>query len=103
MTSPRLEPQATRLSDGRVLVAGGAARDEGMSGEVVSSAEVFDPSTNRWTAVGDLLEPRRDGLAIVLDDGSVLVMGGDAEFNVHGDTPFCPKPLESVERFYPGS
>lgn len=103
MSTPRLGAQAVLLSDGRVLVAGGAARDDGTDGEALSSAEVFDPSANRWTAVGDLLEPRRDGLAVALDDGSVLVLGGDAAFNVHGDTPFCPPPLTSVERFYPGS
>jgi hypothetical protein len=29
-------------------------------------------------------------------------MGGDDKFNTEGDTPFCPEPFATVERFYPG-
>lgn len=102
MSTPRIGLQAVTLVDGRVLVAGGAVRDQRTSGELVSSAELYDPSTDRWSAVGDLLEPRKDGLAVVLQDGSVLVLGGNASFNGQGETPFCPPPLTSVERLYPG-
>jgi Galactose oxidase, central domain/Kelch motif len=98
MSTPRIGLQAVTLADGRVLVAGGAVRDERTSGELVASAEIYDPSTDHWTTVGDLLEPRKDGLAVVLQDGSVLVLGGDASFNRQVETPFCPAPLVSVER-----
>jgi len=101
MSTPRIDMQAASLGDGRVLVAGGAVRSEGLSGALTPTAEVFDLSADRWTAVGDLLEPRQEGLAVALQDGSVLLLGGNASFNTEGDTPFCPQPLASVERFYP--
>jgi Galactose oxidase, central domain/Kelch motif len=103
MSAPRIGSQAAPLPDGRALVAGGALRDDSLSGDLVTSAEVFDPSTGRWTAAGELLEPRQEGVATALQDGSVIVLGGNASFNTQGDTPFCPAPLTSVERFYPGS
>jgi hypothetical protein len=86
-----------------VLVAGGASRHDGISGELVSSAEILDPAADRWTPAGDLLEPRQNGLAVGLQDGSVLVLGGDASFNIGVATPFCPEPLTTVERFHPAS
>jgi hypothetical protein len=41
---------------------------------------------------------RYGGQAIVLDDGSVLILGGMDSLNEFGDTPFCPGTLTSVER-----
>lgn len=101
MTTPRYAHQATVLADGRVLVAGGTT--EGPSGEQVAlrSTELYDPATDTWTRAGDLLEPRFDGRLVALDDGSALILGGTAEYNVYGDTPFCPPPLSTVERFWP--
>lgn len=103
MSTPRAGMQTALLPGGGVLVAGGASRDTGLSGEMVQSAEVFGPQTRTWTPVGDLLEPRKEGKTIVLGDGTVLVMGGDASFNVNVETPFCAPPLTSVERSSPGS
>ena len=102
MSTPRIGSQAAAMPDGRALVAGGAIRDDHLSGDLATSAEVFDPSADRWTAA-ELPEPRQDGVAVVLQDGSVLVLGGNASFNTQVDTPFCARPLTSVERFYPGS
>jgi hypothetical protein len=101
MMIPRREPQATVLADGRVLVAGGTT--VGPSGEeiAVRSSELYDPATDRWTATGKLLEPRYGGRLIALDDGSALILGGAADYNVAMATPFCPTPLPTVERFWP--
>jgi hypothetical protein len=101
MSTPRIGSQATSLADGRVLVAGGAVRATYHSGELISTTEVFDPATEQWTAVGDLLEPRQQGLAVSLQDGSVLMLGGNASFNTQVDVPYCPPPLTTVERYYP--
>jgi hypothetical protein len=84
-----------------VLVAGGAVRADYHSGELVSTTEVYDTSTDRWTAAGDLLEPRQHGLAVALEDGSALLLGGNASFNTQLDIPYCAPPLISVERFNP--
>ena len=103
MSSARLGSQAVVLADGRVLIAGGATqRPVGRAewtGEVLTSAEVFDPSANASTEVKDLLEPRKNGVAILLHDGSVLAMGGDSD-DVTSE-PRCPIPLASMERYYP--
>ena len=68
----------------------------------MTSAEIFDPSTDRWTAVGDILEPRQDGVATVLQDRSVPVQGGIASFDTEGNSRVLPPALTSVEHFYPG-
>lgn len=58
---------ATRLSDGKVLVAGGYITD---------SAEIYDPATNSWTATGNMLISRYRHSAVLLPSGKVLVAGG---------------------------
>ncbi|HEV2837241.1 MAG TPA: kelch repeat-containing protein [Pyrinomonadaceae bacterium] len=68
MNSPRYKLQGTAvlLSDGRVLVAGGANR-----------AEVFDPSRNTFAnAAGDFETLRLFATATRLGNGKVLILGG---------------------------
>jgi hypothetical protein len=43
---------------------------------IVSSAEIFDPSTGAWTATSDMAEPRYGAVAALLPTGQVLVAGG---------------------------
>jgi hypothetical protein len=76
------------LEDGRILAVGGV----GVEGESLASAEVFDPAGGTWTAVGDLVEPRRAHTATLLQDGRVLVVAGSR----NGMTP-----LSSAEVFDP--
>ena len=100
MLTPRIGPQVAVLDDGRMLVAGGAiTQDDEIRSEALRSTEIFDPTTNGWSTADDLLEPREGGLAVVLEDGSVLVLGGSADFNTEGEVPWCPTPLTTVERF----
>ncbi len=61
---------ATRLPDGRVLLAGGHSNDS-----VISGAELYDPATGKWTDAGSL-SVGRDPMATLLADGRVLVTGG---------------------------
>jgi len=75
----RFEHMATLLRDGRVLVVGG----RGVVGVktprqviVLSSVEVYNPRTGRWTRTGSLYQPRADATATLLQDGRVLVVGG---------------------------
>jgi hypothetical protein len=102
MSTARFGHQSTVLTDGRVLVAGGMTF-ETPSGEPlpISSTELYDPSTDTWTTVGDLHEPRYDGLLVPLRDGSALILGGTAEVDAGVDVPFCPARLTTVERFWP--
>jgi hypothetical protein len=72
---PRLGHAATLLGDGRVLVVGGVP--SASSCEPVGSAEVYDPSTDRWSTTSDVPVPvGRGTLAVSLKDGRVLISGG---------------------------
>jgi N-acetylneuraminic acid mutarotase len=65
---------AVLLRDGRVLVAGGAINDR-LDGQILASAERYDPQAASWTAVGDMAEARWGHSATLLPDGTVLVAG----------------------------
>jgi len=62
---------ATRLLDGRVLVAGGIAQSQ-----TLDSAELYDPITGTWRLTGKLSQVREGHTATLLMDGRVLVAGG---------------------------
>ncbi|HEX6811236.1 MAG TPA: YDG domain-containing protein [Planctomycetota bacterium] len=61
------------LDDGRVLVAGGTTN----SGAATASAEVYDPTTSTWSAVGAMAQPRTKGTALRLREGLVVIVGGE--------------------------
>ena len=66
---------ATLLADGRVLITGGhRGRHEAM--EVYATAELYEPATRRFQAVGSLVTARHKHDAVRLADGRVLVLGG---------------------------
>jgi Kelch motif/Galactose oxidase, central domain len=69
---------ATTLGDGSVLVAGGHF-------PAVSTAERYDPTSERWAAAGDMIIARRGHTATRLADGRVLVAGGVACCDVNGE------------------
>jgi hypothetical protein len=66
---------ATRLADGRVLLAGGS---DDASGATLASAELFDPATGAFSPTGSMTTPRAQHVAILLSDGRVLVAGGQS-------------------------
>jgi Galactose oxidase, central domain len=82
---------ATRLRDGRVLVAGGewGTQDDGSA---YASAEIYDPATGKWSRTGSMTTPRYDAAAILLDNGRVLVTGGQDD---------DPDTLSSAELYDP--
>src|SRR5437868_13860522 len=86
---PRTAHVATALSDGRILITGG--RDA--AGTILAAAEIFDPATQKSTAVASLGTPRVAHTATVLKDGRVLVAGGS---DANG-------PLASAEILDPAS
>jgi N-acetylneuraminic acid mutarotase len=75
MNNARFDPTSYILTNGKVLVTGGA------NSSYLNSAELYDPSTEIWTTIGSMNDARWYRTASVLTNGKVLVTGGD---NVSG-------------------
>jgi hypothetical protein len=83
LAEPRDTATATRLEDGRVLVTGGftypsdqPASAKGQAIVSVSSAEIYDPNTGKFTDAGSMTVARAGHTATLLLDGRVLLAGG---------------------------
>src|ERR1043166_8749041 len=63
---------ATRLLNGKVLVAGG----DNWPNDGLRDAELYDPNQATWTAIGPMNHGRLIHTATLLHDGRVLVAGG---------------------------
>jgi len=76
MATARQWHTASLLKDGTVLVAGGMVDN---AGTATATVELFDPTTEMFTATGSLATARYYQTATVLSDatGTVLVAGGD--------------------------
>ncbi|WP_437310881.1 kelch repeat-containing protein [Sorangium sp. So ce388] len=84
MLTSRMLHTATLLQDGRVLVAGGL---ENPPGRELSTdrAEVFDPDSDAWLPLPPMLAARYWHTATLLQDGRVLVAGGQNDYDgMHG-------------------
>ena len=67
---------ASLLPDGRVLVVGG--QDAAPVRAPLASAELWDPITGSFASAGSMSVPLQSHAAVGLDDGRVLIVGGDA-------------------------
>jgi hypothetical protein len=93
---------ATLLPDGRVLITGGLVHDEAVrptAPSLTATAEVYDPATGIFSAVGSLAEPRFGHAAALLADGTVLIAGGAHELPAQG----APEIAADAEIFDPAS
>jgi hypothetical protein len=67
---------ATLLLDGTVLITGGFRR-EGGGGSTFSSGLIFDPASGTSRETGQMESRRTTHFAVLLNNGKVLVSGGD--------------------------
>ncbi len=86
--TPRADQTATRLLDGRVLVAGGYERE---ATSPTGSAERYDTASDGWARIASP-SARAGGRAVLLRDGTVLVVGGRTSLGRYA---------EAAERFVP--
>jgi Galactose oxidase, central domain/Kelch motif len=83
MAVARIGQTATRLADGRILVAGGNDANY----RPFASSELFDPKSGAFSPTGSMHDARTWYTATLLADDRVLVAGGDSE-NWAYDGPF---------------
>ena len=76
MTTARYGATATLLADGKVLVAGGFGPGASELPRL-SSAELYDPESGTFTATGSMPVGRVRHTATLLNDGRVLIAGGE--------------------------
>jgi N-acetylneuraminic acid mutarotase len=103
MPSPHDQGTATDLGGGRVLVTGGWRKYSGSSYIASASAEIYDISTNTWSSVHAMSVARSMATATGLQDGRVLVAGGDSGWQGGAGTPNKQQVLKSAEIFDPQS
>jgi hypothetical protein len=89
LNTARSYQTATRLNNGKVLIAGGASDSNGNF--ALTSAELYDPTTGTFTATGSMNTARLLHTATLLNNGKVLVAGGDSS----------SQPLASAELYDP--
>lgn len=87
----RTDHTATRLTDGRVLVAGGENANI-CTNDVTT--ELYDPSTGTWSFSGNANVARTGATATLLSNGKVLLAGGGNR---------CGGVFASAELFDPGT
>jgi hypothetical protein len=73
MTVARAFHTATRLSDGRVLIAGG--HNGNFYNSAMASAEIYDPASGSFSPTGSMITARQDAAAADAG-GKILVSGG---------------------------
>jgi hypothetical protein len=80
MSTPRENQSATLLRDGRVLVTGGdqgwAGGGGGGSGDMLATAEIYDPASGTFSPTGSMKVARSYHTASLLPNGKVLILGG---------------------------
>jgi hypothetical protein len=81
MLQAHSRPAAVRLPDGRVLVAGGFGEPctpgfISYSCQALATAEIYDPSADRWSQTTPMPARRAGAGAALMSDGTVVLVGG---------------------------
>ncbi len=82
MVKSRAEFVVALLPNGKVLVAGGCtAYNVNGCTSVTAAAEIYNPSTGKWSTTGAMRAARMSTTATLLPNGKVLIAGGQTAAN----------------------
>lgn len=82
LSLPRFGHTATVLTDGRILIAGGfTSCGSNHKCLATNSVEIIDMESGEIEKLADMIEPRALHKAVLMDDGSVIFIGGVKAFN----------------------
>ena len=86
MTRPRARHTATLLRDGTVLIAGGQPTchlfvDQVFHCNDTGNAELYNPATGAFAAIGNMTSTRTNHTATLLMDGRILLTGGYTDWS----------------------
>lgn len=98
MATARKSHAATLLANGEVLVVGGIGNSN-PAAPCLATAELYNPSTGQWTPTGSLTSARFSQGATILQNGHVLVAGGDICWGYSGGA----SPGTSAEIYDPST
>jgi WD40 repeat protein len=84
-------PHCHLLSNGTVLITGGASRQDPICAGGISSAELYNPATSSFSSTMSMASRRYSHTATLLPNGNVLVLGG------YGSGKDCDDLGESAE------
>jgi len=85
--------------DGRVLLAGG----EEFETSYLAEAELYDPSTGTFAAIGRMIKARDGHTATLLPDGTILIAGGWGWDAVDGRCCSSTGPRTDTELYDPAT
>jgi N-acetylneuraminic acid mutarotase len=83
MNVARVSARAVLLPNGTVLTMGGCISND-CQGGTTRSAEIYNPSTGKWTPTGAMAKARAEFVTVLLSNGRVLVAGGCTSYDVNG-------------------
>jgi hypothetical protein len=96
LNAARINQSQTTLKDGRILIAGGFVHTEvpTVTNHVIARAELLGPNAGEWKETGEMKMAREGQIAVLMQDGEVLVTGGADELG---------HPLASTEIYDPAT
>lgn len=76
MNEPRSSHAASPLPDGRILISGGGGSIFNNESSLHATTTVFDPKSEAWSLGPPMPSARFDHVALLLSDGTTLIVGG---------------------------